>query len=133
MPGLPSMKSVLRSAMRSADIIHLEWTYTNGSGAVSYDAANSDDDTLKRKGVTTPVAALGTGTCTVRFPKCRRVRVLNAQLDPATPGTAERIARLATLSATAGTAVFYTAVDASNLQHPATSARAKVTIVCEYQ
>lgn len=131
--SLPGMKSPVRSAMNAADIVHIEWTYTDASGAVLYDADNSDADTLARKGIATPVADGGTGLTNISFPPCDRVRVLHEDLEPPVNGTSEKQVRVHDLNAAAGTAVFVMCTAPSTLADPASGSRGRVTLLCEYQ
>lgn len=133
--SLPGMNSTYRSAMSNADVVHIEWTYTDGSGAVLYDAANSDADTLARKGVTTPVADGTSGITLIRFPPCTKARVMNAFIEPATPGTAanHRGAIPSAIVASAGTlSLRLLAANGGAMSDPESGSRGRITIALEY-
>lgn len=132
--GLPNIFTPVRASGRSAEIWHLEWTYTDAGGAVSLDTAQSDRDPR----IATPVADSGTeGKTNLVFPKCRRVRVLNAQVTPPSgdldDGTDYVLPVVTEISATAGTAVLRM-VDiegSANLNDPTSGARACVTLLLD--
>lgn len=130
--SLPGMKSVYRTAMASADVVHIEWTYTDGSGAVLFDGDNSDKDTLFRKGITTPVVDGGTGLTNISFPPCSKVRVLYEGLEPPVNGTSEKQVRCGDLNAAAGTGVFVICTAPSTLADPASGSRGRLTLALEY-
>jgi hypothetical protein len=92
----------LRGSGKDQTIWKLEWTYTDGSGAVSLDTAQSD----RRPDVATPVADSGSaGITNITFPKCDRFWILSKNLEPATEGTGTnyRIHEVTDKSASAGT------------------------------
>lgn len=130
--SLPGMKSVMRSAMANADVVHIEWTYTDGSGAVLFDGDNSDKDTLFRKGITTPVADGGTGLTTIAFPPCTKVRVLHCELEPPVNGTSEKQVRFGDIDPVAGTGVFVICTAPSTLADPAINSRGRLTLAIDY-
>lgn len=88
--GLPGTGTDVTSSGLSATMWSLEWTYTDGSGAVLLDSVDEPDGawTDRDPRVTTPVADGTAGITLITYPKCRRVRVLHCSIEPATPGTA---------------------------------------------
>lgn len=81
---LPSIEVPLRGSGREAlNVWKLEWTWTDGSGAVALDAHQSDQD----RRVTTPVADGGPGIVNLSFPKCKRMWVMSKNLVPASATT----------------------------------------------
>lgn len=80
----------------------LEWTYSDGSGTIDLDEAQSDLDV----NIPTPVAKEATGITDLIFPKCPRAWVVGWNLSPGTPATGanHRVMTVTDLSATAGTA-----------------------------
>lgn len=99
--GLSGIYTPVRASGKSAEVWCLEWTYTDGSGAVLLDAEQSDLD----QRIATPVADGGTGLTSIVFPKCNRVRVLHVSCEPATEATASNFRHffVTTVSAAAGT------------------------------
>lgn len=91
----------LRGSGKDQTIWKLEWTFTDGSGAVSLDTAQSDRD----PDIATPVADGGAGIVNVTFPKCSRFWILSKNLEPATEATGSnyRVHEVTDKSATAGT------------------------------
>lgn len=82
LPGIGSPIKATSDAI-SWNLWCLEWTYTDGIGAVLLDSAKSDLDSR----VATPVADGGSGITSIRFPKCKTARVIYQSIEPATPGT----------------------------------------------
>ncbi len=80
----------------------LEWTYSDGSGAVSLDTAKSD----RHPEVPTPVAFSATGITQLTFPKSDRAWVLGCNSSPGTPATGAnyRAHEITDVDAAAGTA-----------------------------
>lgn len=79
----------------------LEWTYTDGSGAVSLDTEQSDS----HPAVPTPVAFSATGITAIVFPKSKRAWPLGWNLAAGTPATGanHRDVEITDLDANAGT------------------------------
>lgn len=75
--------TLLKGSGKDLTVWKLEWTFTDGSGAVLLDATQSDRD----PDIATPVADGGAGIINVRFPKCTRFWVLSKNLEPASPAT----------------------------------------------
>lgn len=132
--GLSGIYCPVRASGKSAEIWHLEWTYSDGGGAVTLDTDQSDQD----QRIATPVADSGTaGKTNLTFPKCTRVRVLNCQVSPPTAdlddGTDYVMPVLTEISASAGTAVLRMVdVEGSgDLNDPTSGARACVTLLLD--
>lgn len=131
--GLSGIYCPVRASGKSAEIWHLEWVYGSG-GAVTLDTVQSDED----QRIPTPVVDSGTeGLTNLTFPKCTRVRVLNAQVSPATAdlgdGTAYVYPVVTAISASAGTAVLRL-VDVEgtgNLNDPTDGSRGCVTLLLD--
>src|SRR5688572_22460212 len=130
--SLPGMNTIGRYQGRAADHWDLEWTFTDGSGAVSLDTAQSCVDAR----VETPVADGGTGITTVRFPKCRRAWVQHLSLEPATEGTAANYRQVAPVSINAeggSLEVRFVAANGGALSDPESGSRCRLTLRLEYQ
>ena len=115
----------------------MEWTYTDGSGAVLLDTATGEGGawTDQDPRIVTPVADGGTGITTIQFPKSRRARVAHVSVEPATPGTIGnfRNAVVADLDAVAGTCSIYFAThDGAALEDPESGSRGRLTLELEY-
>lgn len=84
----PNVGKPVRTSLRQGGSLwYLEWTY-GSTGAVTLDTTTSDLDAR----VATPVADSGTqGITLIRFPKCRRVRVVHCSIAAPVPLTAERL------------------------------------------
>lgn len=132
--SLPNISTPVRSSGRSCDTWSLEFTYSDGSGAVALDTNGADDGawTDQDPRVTTPVADGGTGITSIRFPKCRRVRVLHMSIQVPTPGTSERVCRPGSISPSGGTMNFIMLDYAGALADPPTSARGRLVLQLEY-
>lgn len=91
----------LRGSGSNQTVWKLEWTYSDGSGAVSLDTTQSD----QHPAVATPVADGGTGITSITFPKCDRAWVMHCSVAPATEATQANIRHVTPIdvSATAGT------------------------------
>lgn len=91
----------LRASGNGLTLWKLEWTYSDGSGAVSLDTAQSD----RHPDIATPVADGGTGITNLTFPKCDRFWIMSKNLEPAgeTTGSEYRVHEVTDKSATAGT------------------------------
>src|ERR1043165_2295657 len=100
--ALPNTGTLLRGSGLDQSIWKIEWTYTDGSGAVLLANAQSDRD----ERVATPVADGGTGLTLIKFPKCKRVWVLDCSVNVPTPGTSERLPRPGSIDAAAGSLTF---------------------------
>lgn len=109
---------------------HLEWTFTDGSGAVSLDTAQSD----RHPDIATPVADGGTAITSIRFPKCDRVwlEALNHEPADETTAAAYRQVALVSVSPSAGTAeVRYLAANGGALSDPTSGSRTRLTLRLE--
>lgn len=82
--SLPNVGNPVRGSLQDNTRWYLEWTYTDGSGAVLLDGAKSDQD----ERVTTPVADGTVGITLIRFPKCTRVRIDHLSIETPNVGTA---------------------------------------------
>lgn len=80
----------------------LEWTYSDGSGAVDLDEQQSD----LMVEIPSPVVAGATGITALTIPKCPRAWVVGVNFSPGTPATGanHRVVTVTDLSASAGTA-----------------------------
>lgn len=106
----------------------LEWTYSGATGEVTLDSTQSDED----PSIASPVADSGsTGITSITFPKATRAWVLHCSIEAPTPGTAEQVAHVADLSATAGTCKFIVLSDALALEEGTQDARARLTLRLE--
>lgn len=131
--SLPGIGTPVRCGGLDGSIYRLEWTYGTG-GAVTLDATQSDVD----ERVVSPVVDSGTeGLTNIFFPKCDRVWVLHASVEPATAdlgdGTDYVMPVLTAISATAGTAVLRL-VDVEgtgDLNDPVTGARGRLVLLLE--
>lgn len=129
--GLPEHGTLFRGQGRDATVWDLEWTFTDGSGAVLLDSNQSSLDTR----VATPVADGGTGIVTIHFPKCHRVWLAYLNHEPATEGTASnyRQVALVSVSPSAGTAeVRYVAANGGALSDPESGSRTRLGLRLEY-
>jgi hypothetical protein len=125
--GLSNIYTPVRASGKSAEVWCLEWTYTDGSGAVSLDTDQSDLD----QRIATPVADGGTGLTNIVFPKCNRVRVLHCSIEAPTSGTSEKVANPADVSASAGTMNVVICTAPSTLADPATSSRGRLVLLLD--
>jgi len=123
----------VRGSGKDQSIWKLEWTYTDGSGAVSLDTTQSD----QHPSVATPVADGGTGITSITFPKSLRAWVLGKGLEPPTgdlaDGTDYRHVEVTELDADAGTCNFRM-IDiegSGNLVDPTSGARARLVLMLE--
>jgi hypothetical protein len=130
---LSQVGTPLRGSGKDQSVWKLEWTYTDGSGAVSLDTAQSD----QHPAVTTPVADGGTGITNVVFPKCRRAWVLDRGLEPPSAdladGTDFRHVEVTEVVAGSGTLNFRM-VDiegSGNLLDPNSGSRARLILLLE--
>lgn len=125
--------TLLRGSGKDQTVWKLEWTYSDGSGAVSLDTAQSD----QHPNVSTPVADGGTGITNIVFPKSRRAWVLGKGLEPPSAdladGTDYRHVEVTELDADAGTLNFRMAdIEGSgNLLDPTSGARARLVLLLE--
>lgn len=111
--SLPGVGNIVRASTLDPSNWHLQWAF-GASGAVTLTAAQSDQD----ERVATPVADAGTGLVTIRFPKCRRVRIIHVSVEAPTGGTSETRASLADIDAEAGSATFRVLDYAGDLADP---------------
>lgn len=133
--GLPGIGCPVRAGGKDASLWRLEWTYTDGGGAVSLDEDQSDLDPR----VETPVADSGTeGITNITFPKCDRLWVLHCSVEPPTgdlaDGTDFVLPVLTEVDVDAGTATFRMCdVEGSgDLNDPTSGARARLVLLLEY-
>jgi hypothetical protein len=118
----------VRGSGKDQTIWKLEWTFTGATGEVTIDSTQSDED----PSIPTPIVdGASTGITNITFPKCSRAWVLHASLEAPTPGTAEQVARVDTLSATAGTCNFVSLSDALALEEGTENARARLILLLE--
>ena len=130
---LSSCGTPLRGSGKDLTVWKLEWTYSDGSGAVSLDTAQSD----RHPAVPTPVADGGTGITNIVFPKSVRAWVLNTGLEPPTgdlaDGTDYRLTEVTELDADSGICNFRM-IDiegTGNLVDPTSGARARLILLLE--
>lgn len=123
----------LRGSGKDLTVWKLEWTYSDGSGAVALDTAQSDQN----PGIAAPVADGGTGITNITFPKSSRVWILSKGLEPPSgdlaDGTDYRHIEITERSASAGTCNFRM-VDiegTGNIVDPTSGARAHLTLLLE--
>lgn len=129
--GLPSIGTPVRASGKDASLWHLEWTFSDGSGAVALDEDQSDDDPR----VATPVADGGTGITSLQLPKGDRYRLVGLNLEPATEGTASNYRQVSFVSAdsAAGTAeVRFVAANGGALSDPESGSRVRLTLIIDY-
>lgn len=114
----------------------LEWTYSDGSGTPSLDTVIS----CRHPDLAASVVVTdgGTGITSLRFPKCRRVRIQECGLEPPSgdlgDGTDYRHCEITERDADAGTANFRM-VDiegSGNLADPTSGARGHCTLRLEF-
>lgn len=109
----------------------LEWTYSDGSGAVALDTAQSD----QHPAVPTPVAYEATGITAIVFPKSARAWVQGWNFSPGTPATGanHRNVAVTDLSASGGTCkVRFMDLDGTpTAVDPSTSSRFTLTLRLE--
>jgi hypothetical protein len=118
----------LRGSGDNLTVWKLEWTYSGATGEVTLDTGQSDQSLL----VATPVAdGASTGITNIVFPKSTRAWVLHCSIEAPTPGTAEQVAHIADMSATAGTANFICLSDALALEEGTQDARARLILLLE--
>lgn len=93
--------TILKGSGKDQTVWKLEWTFTDGSGAVAIDSAQSDED----PSIATPIADGGAGIVNITFPKCSRFWVLSKNLEPAseTAGANYRVHEVTDKNAAAGT------------------------------
>jgi hypothetical protein len=104
--SIPECGTHVRGSGKDLTIWKLEWTYTDASGAVLLDRAQSD----KLQQVLTPVADGGVGIVSVQFPKSLRAWMLHGSIEPATEATQANIRHSTPvdINATAGTMKLFT-------------------------
>lgn len=134
MSGLPGCGTPVQGSGKNFTLWSLEWTYSDGSGAVSLDTGQSD----RHPDITTPVADGGTGITNIRFPKCTRVWIIECGLEPPSgdlgDGTDYRLIEITERSATAGTCNFrmLDVEGSGNLVDPTSGARGHLTLRLEF-
>lgn len=126
----------LRGSGKDQTVWKLEWTYTDASGAVSLDTAQSD----RHPNVATPVADGGTGITNIAFPRCSRAWVLGKGLEPPSADLADgtdyrhvEITEIDPDAASNGTCNFRM-VDiegSGNLLDPTSGARGRLVLLLE--
>lgn len=120
--------TLLKGSGKDQTIWKLEWTYSGATGEVTLDSSQSDED----PSIATPVADGGsTGITNIVVPKCTRIWVLHCSIEAPTPGTAEQVAHVADISATAGTMNFICLSDALALEEGTENARARLILLIE--
>ena len=125
--------TILRGSGKDQTVWKLEWTYSDGSGAVALDTAQSD----QHPNVSTPVADGGAGITNIRFPKSMRAWVLGKGLEPPNAdladGTDYRHVEITELDADAGTLNFrmIDVEGSGNLVDPTSGARARLVLLLE--
>ncbi len=118
----------LRGSGKDQTVWKLEWTYSGATGEVTLDTAQSD----QHPGVPTPVVdGASTGKTSITFPKSNRAWVLEKSIEAPTIGTAEQVANVADLSASAGTCTFVVLSDALALEEGTQDARARLILLLE--
>ena len=126
--SLPNIGTLVRSSGLDASFWYLEWTYTGATGEVLLDGTQSDRD----ERVATPVADSGTtGVTSIRFPKCKRVRVLHCSIEAAAAGTLEMLCRPGAVDAAAGSMNFVHITAPTTLAHPSSGSRARLYLQLE--
>lgn len=131
--SLPGIGTPVRGSGRDQSIWKLEWTFTDGAGAVSLDEDQSDQDPR----VATPVADGGTGTTNVTVPTCRRMWALHCSLEPPAAdladGTDYRLAVPVSFDPAEGTLVVkYPDIEGNDLVEPNSGSRVRLTLMLEY-
>jgi hypothetical protein len=125
--SLPGIGTHVKTGKLDGSLWTLEWTYTDGSGAVLFDATKSDSD----ERVATPVADGGTGLTLLRFPKCRRATVLQLAVTAAVSGTSEKQVTIGPIDAAAGTLTMVICTAPSTLADPPSGARGRCVLLLE--
>lgn len=126
---LPGIGQPIKSSGRGAiSLWTLEWTYTNGAGAVLLDATKSDQDAR----VATPVATGGTGLTLIRFPKSRNARVYHCSVEEPVVGVSVQVANVFGLDPVNGAVTFRVATGASAAQATSGS-RGRLTLALDYE
>jgi hypothetical protein len=132
MPGLPNIGTPVKASGRNAQFWSYEWTYTDGSGAVLIDATKSDRD----ERIATPVADGGTGLTLIRFPKCRRARIIHCSVSAPTAGTTEKLVIPTTpvpLTGSVSVATMTISTGTTALADPVVNSRGRITLLLDYQ
>ncbi len=128
MSGTAGVGTPVKSSGKSADLWTIEYTYSGATGEVTLDTAQSDRD----PGIPTPVVdGASTGITNITFPKSLRAWVMHCSIEAPTAGTAEQIARVGDLSATAGTCNVVVLSDALALEEGTQDARVRLTLKLE--
>jgi hypothetical protein len=118
----------LRGSGKDQTIWKLEWTYSGATGEVTLDSAQSDED----PSIASPVAdGASTGLTNITFPKSSRAWVQHCSIEAPTAGTAEQVARVGAMNATAGTCKFVVLSDALALEEGTENARGRLTLLLE--
>lgn len=125
--SLPNVGTPTRGSGLDRSQWYLEWTYTDASGAVLLDGTQSDQD----ERVATPVADGGTGLTLIRFPKCKRVRVLHMSIQANVAGTAEEWCTPSVVDAAGGSMTFVHVTATGTLADPASGARGRLYLDLE--
>jgi hypothetical protein len=129
--AIPECGTPVRGSGKDLTVWKLEWTYTDGSGAVSLDTGQSD----RLAAVATPVADGGVGIVNVQFPKSLRAWMLHSSIEPATEATQANIRHVVPvdISAAAGTMkLFAYAITTDPAEtDPESGSRGRLTLLLE--
>lgn len=121
----------VRGSGKDYTVHTLEWTYTDGSGAIDLDEAQSD----LHPDIPTPVAFSAAGITNIVFPKSMRAWVLGFNLAPGTPATGanHRNVAVTDVSANGGTCKvrFFDLDGTPTAADPSTSSRFTLTLRLE--
>lgn len=132
--SLPNIGTDVRSSGLAADLWSIEYT-CGASGAVTLDQAVGENGawTDEDPRVATPVEDSGVaGLTTIRFPKCRRVRVMHCSIEEPTAGTAVQMAQVVDIVPRSGTASVRVVDGTFALADATTDARVRVVLMLEY-
>lgn len=130
---LSQVVAPVRSSGKDASLWKLEWTYSDTSGTVALDTAQSD----QHPNVPVTVVKAATGRTTVNFPKCKRAWVIGAPaVEPVTIGTAANNVRAVakSVSATGGTLeIQFVAANGGSapIDPPEAGTRVRLTLLLE--
>ncbi len=121
----------LRGSGKDQTVWKLEWTYSDGSGTVALDNAQSD----RHPEVPTPVADGGAGIVNVTFPKSTRAWMVHGSIEPATEATQANIRHAVPvdINAAAGTMKLYTYAITTDPAEtdPESGSRGRLTLILE--
>lgn len=128
---LPSIGKPVRSSDSwwNHNLWAIEFTASGATGEVTLDEDMTDLDAR----VATPVADSGTeGLTSIRFPKCRRVRVVHCSIEEPTVGTSGQMAKMADILPESGSASFAVYSDAFALAHATNGSRMRILLDLDY-